>query len=212
MVGVIGKFLQEIHWVSQPGDTNSPSRFPAQYIYNMDQMSMPFKFLQNRTHAPKGSKTVWIKAENTQWTKHQATLMLTICADGTSQFLPIIIFRGQDGTADMLVEHRWYHSGVRVFFNATAYSNEEITLDWLRHDVCGVPSDQNTVQPEHLMILDTFSGQTTDDVKETMAALHIIPVYIPGGYTGYVQPLDTDINKILKDKIRHYSDDILREG
>ena len=211
---VIREFLQEIRQVSQPGDTNSPSRFPLQYIYNMDQTPMPFEFLKNRTFAPKGSKIVWIKAENTNWTKRQATLMITICADGISHCLPILIFRGQKGreTAARQAERRRYHSDVRVIFNTTAYSNEAIILDWLKHDVYKVPSDSNTIQPERLIILDVFLGQTTDEVKETMAALHVTPIYILEGCTGYVQPLDTDINKMLKDKIGFFLDEILMEN
>ena len=97
----------------------------------MDQTPMPFEFLKNRTFAPKGSKTVWIKAKNTNWTKRQATLMITICADGISHCLPILIFHGQKGRemAARQAERRRYHSGIRVIFNTTAYSNEAITLD-----------------------------------------------------------------------------------
>ena len=62
------------------------------------------------------------------------------------------------------------------------------------------------------MILDVFLGQTTDEVKETMAALHVTPIYILEGCTGYVQPLDTDINKMLKDKIGFFLDEILMEN
>ena len=34
-----------------------------------------------------------------------------------------------------------------------------------------------------------------------MEEWHIIPVYIPGGCTGYVQPMDAILNKPIKDKI-----------
>jgi len=34
-----------------------------------------------------------------------------------------------------------------------------------------------------------------------MKERHIIPVYIPDGCTGYVQPLDTILNKLVKDNI-----------
>jgi len=40
-----------------------------------------------------------------------------------------------------------------------------------------------------------------------MKELHITAVYIPDGCTGYVQPMDTIINKLVKDKIG----DILEE-
>ena len=44
-----------------------------------------------------------------------------------------------------------------------------------------------------------------------MKELHITPVYIPEGYTGYVQLLDTILNKLLKDRIAADLDEVPEE-
>ena len=61
--------------------------------------------------------------------------------------------------------------------------------------------DFDWLQPERLVILDIFGGQTTEAVQNLMKELHITPIYIPERCTGYVQPLDTIPNKLLKDRI-----------
>ena len=179
----------------------------------MDQTPLPFEFLEKHTYAHKGEKTIWIKSDHTNWTKRQATLMITICADGISRCLPILIFRGkayldsEQEKKPRQIERLKYHSGVHVIFNSKAYSNEAITIDWIKTNICS----SDDIQPERLMILDVFTGQTTDQVKDLMTDQRITPVYIPEGCTGYVQPLDTHINKLLKEKIAIYLDDLLGE-
>lgn len=200
------RFLQEIRQKSQP-----QGRFPLSRIYNMDQTPLPFEFLDTRTYAPRGSKTVWIRKDNPSWTKRQATLMLTACADGIYRCPPIVIFHGMDGreTQCRIRERAKYHPGVRVIFNSTAYSNEQITLDWILTDICSMQSPYDNLQPERLVVLDVFSAQKTAEVLKTMTDLHITPVYVPEGCTGYVQPMDTVLNKVLKDKIPDFLDSYL---
>ena len=55
--------------------------------------------------------------------------------------------------------------------------------------------------------MDIFSGQKNPSVFKLMKDLDITAVYIPDGCTGYVQPMDTIINKLVTDKIS----DILEE-
>lgn len=61
--------------------------------------------------------------------------------------------------------------------------------------------------------LDIFGGQTAQAVlvQDLMKELHITPVYIPEGCTGYVQLLDTILNKLLKDRIAADLDEVPEE-
>lgn len=61
-------------------------------IYNMDQTPLPFEFLDGRTYDFKGNKTIWVKSIRSGWSKRQATLMITACADGVRRCNPLIIF------------------------------------------------------------------------------------------------------------------------
>lgn len=127
----IQTFLQEIRRKSQPpARSQQHNRFLPQYIYNMDQTPLPFEFLQNCTFDTKGTTTVFIHTEHTSWTKRQATLMITACADGELRCKPILVFHGSSTVEQQprKEERKKYHPGVTVFFNSTAYSNEEITM------------------------------------------------------------------------------------
>lgn len=210
---VIQSFLQEVRRKSQPylplslrTSFNLHTRFPLQYIYNMDQTSLPFEFLQTRTFDKKGATTIYIHSAHTAWTKRQATLMLTTCANRELRGKPILIFHGDGGLEEKRprrLERLQYHNGVRVFFNRTAYSNEEITLNWIHFDLCHMQA-QDTLelpQPERLIILDVLPGQKTAKVLSHMKECHLVPVYVPNGCTGYVQPMDTAIKELVKDKI-----------
>lgn len=215
--------MQEIRRKSQPlppvpsslvytFNCSMRGRFLKQFIYNMDQTPLPFEFLQQRTFNTKGAATIYIHSKHTSWTKRQATLMLTACADGSLQCKPILIYHGDmQETRPRSYERSQYHPDVYVLFNKTAYSNESITLDWLHCDICQTTNIDCIFlpQPERLITLDIFSGQMTDKIFEAMKMRSIIPVYIPDGCTGYVQPMDTIINKLVKDKIWELLEDMV---
>lgn len=105
-------------------------RYRLGHIYNMDQTPLPFEFLRGRIYEFKGKKTVWVRSLRSSWTKRQATLMITACADGILRMRPLIIFRGNDQCYN--VERTSYDQRVRVIFNSKAYSNEEVTLEWIQ--------------------------------------------------------------------------------
>jgi len=85
-------------------------------------------------------------------------------------------------------------------------------MKWIQHDICGTTSSiLELPQPERVVVLDIFSGPKTKKVLDAMKERHIIPVYIPDGCTGYVQPMDTILNKLVKDKIADILEEMLEE-
>jgi len=116
-VQAIQTFLPEIRWKSQPRSSSLHNRILPQYIYNMDQTPLPFEFLQNRTFDAKGAPTVFIHTEHTSWTKRQATLMLTACADGEFRCKPILVLHGSSTVEQQprKEERTKYHPEVTVF-------------------------------------------------------------------------------------------------
>jgi hypothetical protein len=57
-------------------------RYDFAHIANMDQTPLPFEYLSGKTYACKGDKTIWVKVTRSGWDKQQATLVLTVFADG----------------------------------------------------------------------------------------------------------------------------------
>jgi hypothetical protein len=63
----------------------------------------------------------------------------------------------------------------------------------------------NTAYPistEKVLVLDQFSGHKTTELLELYQKLNLKVFFIPSGCTSLVQPLDTDINKPFKDRMR----------
>ena len=100
-------------------------RFLLSNIINMDQTPLPWEYLEGRSYEFKGKRTVWAKSKKSGWGKRQATIQLTIFADGIARVKPLLIFCGAvDGkSATRKREAKRYHSGVVVQFNQKAYAN-----------------------------------------------------------------------------------------
>lgn len=52
---------------------------------------------------------------------------------------------------------------------------------------------------EGLLLLDEFSAHKIDEIILYMVENKINPVFVPGGHTSLLQPLDVGINKPFKD-------------
>ncbi|CAI7843999.1 unnamed protein product [Closterium sp. NIES-53] len=52
-----------------------------------------------------------------------------------------------------------------------------------------------------MLVLDSYRGHLTKEVKVRFAALNIVPAVIPAGCTADVQPLDVSVNKSFKTSV-----------
>jgi len=62
----------------------------------MDEIPLPFEFLEGQTCADKGSTTFQVKSSRSGWDKRQATIFFCVFADGAMRVQPLIIFKGSD--------------------------------------------------------------------------------------------------------------------
>lgn len=192
-------------------------------IANMDQTPAPFEYLSGRTYALKGCKTVWAKAEKSGWDKRQATIQLTVLADGT-MLKPWVIFRGKGQLPD--TELSQYDDRVTVKFNDEAYANENIILEWIqeqlipvihRHhpfqgpisNLTGLPIGIPAINVPGLVSLDAASFHKTPAVLETLKKANITPSMIPAGCTSLIQVLDVSVNRPFKDFLKEAMDEEL---
>lgn len=123
----------------------------------MNQTPFPSEFLSGRTNDFKGQKTVWAKALRASWGKRQATLQITISADGQNRCQPLIIFRGLGEGKTVVSERLRYDSRDRVIFNPKEYSNERVTLDWMETYFFPTWAKAYPGKPCFL-VLDVFAG------------------------------------------------------
>ena len=95
---IIQSFHQFIRKVAEPRDYEQHhdiGRFKLCNIANMDQTPMPFEVGTGATYNETGARTVWVKSLGSGLDKRQATVQLTVHADGLPQTLPMVVFRGK---------------------------------------------------------------------------------------------------------------------
>ncbi|CAI7867171.1 unnamed protein product [Closterium sp. NIES-53] len=76
-------------------------------------------------------------------------------------------------------------------------------IQWLDEGVVPFLKPKFGVQSRSAMlVLDSYRGHLTKEVKARFAALNIVPAVIPAGCTADVQPLDVSVNKSFKASVR----------
>jgi len=156
----------------------------------MDQTPLPFEYLNGRMYNQQGEKKIWVQASHQSgWEKRQATIQLTIFADGIPSVKPLILFCRQVVSVTALAERQQYDPQVVVKFNPKAYANSANIVEYLDEQVIPVLSGWTTPRAQ-----DMFDGHKTEEVLDTMCTHDMTVSVIPGGCTGLVQPLDISIN------------------
>jgi len=112
--------------------------------------------------------------------------MLTACADGILRVNPLLIFRGDPDLSAYDEEKKQYGPRVRVIFNSKAYSNEDVTLQWINIDLVPAVVSGGTRDDPRLVALDVFAGQKTASVLRAIRSYNMVAAFIPEGYTGLI--------------------------
>ena len=122
--------------------------------------------------------------------KRHFTVVLSVTASG--DFLPpMIIFKGKRELS-MDVPKGWI-----VTVQEKGWMDENLMLRWIRDIYL-----KYTKKERSLLLLDSFRGHLTDNVKKAFRKGNMVMALIPGGCTSKVQPLDVSINKPFKTELR----------
>ena len=194
---VIQSFHQFIRKVAEPKDyeqSHDIGRFKLENIANMDQTPMPFEVGTTTTYNDTGARTVWIKSLGSGLDKRQATVQLTVHANGIAQTPPMIVFRGK-GLRITSKERNQWDKRVVVKFQEKAWVDESISLRWAQSIW-----KQKTFEPR-LLILDVHTAQKTPAFLHALSLRNTIPAFVPAGCTSLVQPLDVSLNKPFKNLV-----------
>jgi len=90
--------------------------------------------------------------------------------------------------------------GIMVYKQQNNTMNSHIMVSWIRNFLApSFPADQLK-----LLILDSFSGHKTNEVKEELRKHNFHLLLIPSGCTKYLQPLDISVNRSFKSKLKQY--------
>ncbi|CAG8659205.1 5579_t:CDS:2 [Paraglomus occultum] len=78
--------------------------------------------------------------------------------------------------------------------------DENLMKDWL--ETIWLQQAENASPKKSLLVLDSFVGHLTPSVKDKCQEMNTVLSVIPGGLTSVLQPLDVNINKPFKDRLR----------
>ena len=85
----INKFQSSLLRLRNTGD------FKASDFANMDQTHLAFELDDGKIYDKKGVKEVWAQSEQSDLDNRQATVQLTVFADGVDRVRPTFILRGK---------------------------------------------------------------------------------------------------------------------
>ena len=176
-------------------------KIPHSLILNIDQTLSKFAPTLSRTLAAKSSKHVSITGSS-----YKQAITATFGIAFSKVFLPMqLIYGGK--TAQSFPRFNFPNS-FSLSANPKHFSNTQESLKLL-HEVIipyinserenlGVENDQKA-----LLIMDVFSGQMTDPVKEKLRQNNILLVRVPANMTNLFQPLDLTVEGSFKAFMKH---------
>jgi hypothetical protein len=188
------EFLNEVQ--------NIVSADPNTIFVNMDETAVYAETIPRTTIDTTG--VINVAASVRGDTSDRVTAALTVCSNG-EKLRPMIIFKGSEGgriARTFQSRNSPYPTEAIYAVQANAWMNEQIMIKWF--DQIFFPYTTTAAQEGRnvVLVLDTFKSHQTVEVRRRIRENGIQVLYIPGGLTGQLQPLDVGINGPFKHWLR----------
>lgn len=168
------------------------NNYPLCQIGNADQTPVYFEMPVDTTVNKVGDKTVKIRTAGCE--KQRCTVMLTVLADG-KKLPPYVILKRKN-----LPKNESFPPGLIMKAQEKGWMDNELVLDWIKRVWNRRPGA--LLKRPGMLVMDSFRGHLTDDVKKVLSETKTEQVIIPGGMTSMLQPLDVCINKPFKCQLK----------
>ncbi|CAI7815930.1 unnamed protein product [Closterium sp. NIES-54] len=171
-------------------DARNEYAIDNRYIISAEQTPLWLEMPATTTVEQTGVKSVPIRSAGYQ--KERVTVMLACTATG-EKLKPWVFFKRKTlPKGDFL-------NDVVVGCQANGWMEATGIIQWLDEGVVPFLKPKFGVQSRSaILVLDSYRGHLTKEVKARFAALNIVPAVIPAGCTADVQPLDVSVNKSFK--------------
>jgi len=166
----------------------------SSHVFNMDQTPVWFNMTPHRIVNPIGSKKTRAKVAGSNL-REKLSVCLTVRMDGL-KLPPLLVIKsaGKVPIFDKIGD-------IYICKNPkTSMMSSELVSKWLE---ILFPSEDTLDTPKRLLIMDSFRGHLTDQVKQTCDSLNIIRAIIPGGLTSELQPLDKNHLRNMRNGFNH---------
>ena len=159
-------------------------KIKLKHITNMDEISLTFDILVNRTLKRTGSSAVSIRTTENE--KSSLTVVLGCQVIG-QKLPPMVIFKRRT------LPKEKFPAGLIIKANPKGWMDEEMISDWLREVYVKRPDGFFHKSPS-LLIYDSMRAHLIDAVKAKVKKTYSDLAVITGGLTKELQPLDIGIN------------------
>ncbi|CAI7860230.1 unnamed protein product [Closterium sp. NIES-53] len=158
-----------------------------------------------RTVEEVGSRSVPVRSGGYQ--KERVTVMLACTASG-EKLKPWVFFKRKT------VPKGDFPSDIHVGVHPNGWMDADGVIEWLDGAVKPYINPKFGVRPRKaLLVLDSYRGHLTQEVKKKFGELNLVPAVIPAGCTSEIQPLDIAVNRSFKAAVRQlYQEWFEREG
>jgi hypothetical protein len=177
------------------------ARDQSMVFLNMDQTCVNFGDVGSTTIDIIGARSVQVQQQGTQ--SDRVTAALTVASNG-DKLIPFVIYKG---TVDERVSREFRRStdpypALAYFTNERSWMIESAMHAWIDNVLLPYTRDHPNVTT--CLILDSFQVHMMSSVRAKFTEHGITVVYIPGGLTADLQPLDVGINSPFKHWLREF--------
>ncbi|CAI7757728.1 unnamed protein product, partial [Closterium sp. NIES-53] len=175
-------------------DAHNKYAIDNRYIINADQTPLWLEMPATTTMEQTGVKSVPIRSAGYQ--KERVTVMLACTATG-EKLKPWVFFKRKT------IPKGDFPNNVVVGCQVNWWMEATGVIQWLDEGVVPFVKPKFGVQSRSAMlVLDSYRGHLTKEVKARFAALNIVPAVIPVGCMADVQPLDVSVNTSFEASVR----------
>ena len=168
-------------------------------LVNIDETPIFFEMTTDKTYNKKGAKVVSIETKGNE--KKLITCVLAVSASG-KKLIPTLIFKGgRDGNLEARYKNLdcVKNKKIVIYFQYNAWCDESIFKKWVK-DVYLVYEEEE-IKKRCILIMDKAPSHIyRSKYLEKKGKSY---VFIPGGLTRYLQPLDIGINRQFKDHLKN---------
>jgi hypothetical protein len=184
-------------WMEKVRPLVSDSNCDQRFVINMDQTPIFFCMLPRTTLERIGSRTVNVRTPTASTLR--VTVAVTITANG-DMLPPLFVFKGKPG-GRISREFTGYPSGGVYTVQDSAWMDESIMLIWIDQILIPYVATR-PVGVEPVLILDAYRCHMMSSIVKKIEEAGVRLAHIPGGCTSVCQPVDVEIGKPLKCRVR----------
>ena len=169
-------------------------------LVNCDETPIYMEMVTDKTIEIKGAKDIEVATFGGE--KVRISLILSCAADGT-KLAPILIFKAKnEGNLEKSLNKIPIVKSGKIFCycQPNAWCDNDIFIKWLKFIY--LPYQNYVIKKKCLLILDKAPSHCSEETIDFMNKNEIKRIFIPGGLTRKLQPLDIAVNKPFKDNLK----------